>query len=70
MFPDRLIAFDIVERPAVEDKVAAIDPALAGFRLFIKVRDLVSGKSDSSETSGRTNRRDCGDLSMSSMELK
>ena len=70
MFPNRLIAFDVIERPAVENKVTAVDPALAGFRLFIEVGDLVSGKSDSSETSGRTNRRDGGDLSMSPMELK
>src|SRR5215475_2365138 len=56
-FPNRVIAIDIVQSLVIEHKVAAIDPAFAILLLFVKVRHLISAKTDAPEPSRRTNRR-------------
>ena len=62
--PDRVIPFDIVERPAVQDEITAVDPSFAGFRLLVKLRNLISCKTDAPETGRRAHGGDGGQFSV------
>src|SRR5215510_3742279 len=57
-FPDRIIAFDVVECLAIQYKVDSADPAVAAFGLFIEFQHLVAFEADSSKTGGGTNSCD------------
>ena len=68
VLPNRLISFDVVESLAVQNKIAAIDPTLAGFWFFVELSDVVSSEPDSSETSRGTDRRHGRQLSVRLMK--
>jgi len=43
-FPDGGVVGNIVDHLFVEDEIAAVDPAVAFFRFFVEVADIVFGE--------------------------
>ena len=51
-FPDGVIAVDVVEDTAVEEEIPAVDPTLAGLRLFVEGGNAVAIKGDAAKRAG------------------
>ena len=66
--PDGVIAVDIVEDAAVEEKIPTVDPALAGLRFFVEGGNAVTVKRDAAKTRWRADGRDGRQLPVGLME--
>ena len=67
--PDRFIAGDVIDRPALQHIEPAVDPALVTMRLFLEAGNQVLVVLQTAESGRRQHGGDRGKLPMGMVEL-